>query len=87
MSGFAESSAGGEIELSPESEVYEIVGNIMIKKDRVRAVDTLTQKKSNLNTRMDFLEKQVRSTSEKAIKLQKEILEMSKAKGEGDEES
>ena len=76
-----------EIELSPESDVYEIIGNIMVKKNRVRAVDTLTQKKNNISMRLEFIEKQVRKTSEEAMELQKKLIDMNKEKGKEDEES
>jgi prefoldin beta subunit len=67
-----------EMEISPESDVYEIIGNIMIKKNRERAVGTLTEKKNNLKMRLEFIEKQLRKTSKDAIELQKEILEINK---------
>ncbi len=76
-----------EIETSPESEVYEIIGTIMLKKERVRAVSTLTDKKNNLKMRSDFLEKQLRKTSTEAMELQKDILKLSKEKGGEDETS
>jgi len=69
-----------EIELSPESDVYEIIGNIMIKKERARAIDSLTEKKRTLKLREEMLEKQIRKITEESKTIQKEIL---KYAGEG----
>ena len=74
-----------ELELNSESDVYEIIGNIMIKKERVRAVQTLTEKKNNLEMRLTFLEKQLRKVSEDAMELQKKILKLTKDQGGKDE--
>jgi len=64
-----------EIELSPESNVYEIIGNIMIKKNRTTAVDKLSEKKRLLTIRQESVEKQAKRLSEEAVNLQKKILE------------
>ncbi|HDD04914.1 MAG TPA: prefoldin subunit beta [Candidatus Aenigmarchaeota archaeon] len=82
-----------EIELSPESDVYEIIGNIMIKKERARAIDSLTEKKRTLKLREEMLEKQIRKITEESKTIQKEILKYAgeesggkggKAPGRGD---
>jgi len=71
-----------EIELSPESNVYEIIGNIMIKKSRTAAIDKLSDKKRLLTIRQETIDKQVRRVSEEAIELQKRLL-AAKDKKEG----
>ena len=63
-----------EIELSPESDVYEIIGNIMIKKDRTKAIDSLTEKRDTLKLREEILEKQIRKINDESKKIQKQIL-------------
>ncbi|RLG17618.1 prefoldin subunit beta [Nanoarchaeota archaeon] len=82
-----------EIELSPESDVYEIIGNIMIKKERARAIDSLTERRKTLKLREEMLEKQIRKITEESKTIQKEILKYAgeesggkggKAPGRGD---
>ncbi len=70
-------SAIEEIKNSGE-EVFKIVGQIMVKSDKTKILEELKNKERLLNLRMTSFEKQETTLSEKAEKLQKEVLEKEK---------
>ena len=59
-------------------EVFKIVGRIMIKSDKNKILQELENKEKLLTIRMKSFEKQELTLSEKAEKLQKEVLEKEK---------
>lgn len=65
-------SALNEIEKS--SNVYKIIGNIMVSADRENLKSELKSKKEVLNLRLKTLEKQENQIKEKAEKIQGEVL-------------
>jgi prefoldin beta subunit len=73
-------SALSEMESSPE--VYKIVGNIMVSGDKAKIKEDLDRKKEIAELRIKNLEKQENQIKEKAKKLQTEVLDDMKGKGE-----
>ena len=66
-------SALKEIEKS-KSEVYKIIGQLMIKKESKEIVDELKNKKKLISLRLENLEKQETTITERADKLKEEIM-------------
>ena len=66
-------SAIKEIEKS-KSDVYKIIGQLMIKKDSKEIKEELKNKEKLLNTRLENLEKQENEITKKADKLKEEIM-------------
>lgn len=69
-------------ELKTTKEAYKIVGNIMVSSSREELEKELKEKKEMLDLRVSSIEKQESSLKEKAKKLQEEVLEEMKKKGE-----
>ena len=67
------SSALKEVKKS-KSEVYKIIGQLMIKKDSKEIEEELKNKEKLLALRLDHLDKQESSITEKANKLKEEIM-------------
>lgn len=67
------STAKKEIESSGD-EIFKIVGQLMIKADKSKVKDELSNKEKLLGLRISSLEKQETSFAEKLDFLQKEIL-------------
>ena len=67
------SSALKEIEKS-KSDVYKIIGQLMIKKDQKEVKEELASKEKVLETRLKNLEKQEETITKKADKLKEEIM-------------
>ena len=62
-----------EIEKSGD-EVYKIIGQLMIKKDKKEVKEELKNKENILNLRLKTIEKQEKIFMDKSEKLRKEIL-------------
>ncbi len=74
-------SAMKEVDKSVENEMFEIVGNIMIKKDRVTILDSLKERKELLELRIKSIDKQIGNVVSKLNELQSKILEKMKKEG------
>ena len=61
-------------EIEKEDEVFKIIGQLMIKSDKKKVVDELSNKKKLLSLRLETIEKQEKNLSEKIENLQSEIL-------------
>ncbi|MCD6371362.1 MAG: prefoldin subunit beta [Candidatus Aenigmarchaeota archaeon] len=68
-------NALSELEKSEEDNVFEIVGNVMIKKSKKDVLTALKEKKELLDLRISTIEKQTEKLNEKAVKLQKKLAE------------
>ena len=66
-------SALKEIEKASD-EVFRIIGQLMIKADRGKILDELSNKEKLFNLRLESIEKQEGSLAEKLEKLQSEVL-------------
>lgn len=62
-----------EIENTKEKEVFEIVGNVMIKKPKKEIMDSLKEKKELIDLRTSTIDKQLDKLNEKAIEIQKKL--------------
>lgn len=66
-------SARREVEASND-DVFKIIGQLMIKSDKLRILDELSNKEKLLDLRIKSLEKQEKAFLEKIESLRKEIL-------------
>lgn len=66
-------SALTELELAPDA--YRIIGNIMVGANKDDLKKDLSEKKEMLELRIKSLEKQEQKLKEKAVELQKKVLE------------
>ena len=66
-------SALKEIEKSGE-EVYKVIGQLMIKKEKKEVEEELKNKEKILGTRLDNLANQEKDLSEKSEKLREELI-------------
>jgi len=73
------SSAIREVEKS-KSEVYKIIGQLMVKKDLKEVKEELKNKEKLLNLRLKNLEKQEEIIAQKANQLKENIFDSSKNK-------
>jgi len=62
-----------ELEKTQENEVYEIVGTIMLKKDRKELEKALKEKKEVLDLRLTTIDKQLEKIESEARKLQEKV--------------
>lgn len=62
-----------EIENTKEKEVFEIVGNVMIKKPKKEIMDSLKEKKELIDLRTSTIDKQIDKLNEKAMEIQKKL--------------
>jgi len=62
-----------ELENSKEKEVFEVIGNIMVKKPKKEVFDSLKEKKELIDLRMSTIDKQAEKLNEKAVELQKKL--------------
>ena len=69
-----------EIEKTKDKEVFEVVGNVMIKKDKKMLQDSLKEKKDILELRISALDKQTNKLAEQATALQKKLANLFKEK-------
>ncbi|MCW1301131.1 MAG: prefoldin subunit beta [Candidatus Nanoarchaeia archaeon] len=74
-----------EVEKSIDSEIYEIVSNVMIKKDRDSVLSSLKERKEIINLRVSSLDKQITSIASKLNELQSRIAEKMKKPKSGEE--
>lgn len=58
----------------PDTDLYEIVGNIMVKKSKEELKKSLNDKKEITTLRIKSLDKQINSLDGRAKELQKEIM-------------
>jgi prefoldin beta subunit len=61
-----------------EGEIFKIIGQIMIKSDKKKMLDDLSNKERLLDIRLKSFDKQEKNLSEHAEKIQKEILDQKK---------
>ncbi len=66
-------SALSEIEKA-DDDVFKIVGQMMIKSDKKKVLESLKNKEKMLNLRMNSLEKQEKTLSEKADVLKRNLV-------------
>ncbi len=69
-----------ELKNNPNNNVYELVGNILIKKTADELTKSLNEKKELVDLRVENIDKQVDRITKKAQELQKEL---SSTKGGG----
>ncbi len=62
-----------ELEKNPNSTVYELVGNVLIKKTPQELTESLNEKKKLTDLRLESLDKQIDRITKKAQDLQKEL--------------
>ncbi len=62
-----------ELKNNPKSTVYELVGNILIKKAPVELTKSLTDKKDLTDLRLESIDKQIDRITNKAQSLQKQL--------------
>jgi len=62
-----------ELENNKEKDIFEVVGNIMIKKSKKEVADSLKEKKDLIDLRTSTIDKQAEKLNEKAIELQKKL--------------
>lgn len=73
----AESEAAlEEMKVSGE-EVFKIIGRLMIKSEKTKVLEELENKKKTISLRLDTLDKQEKSFSEKMNSLREELLKSS----------
>lgn len=70
-----------EVKKVTKQDVYEIVGTIMIKRDRQLLENSLNEKKESLMLRQNVIEKQLDKMTKKTQEVQEKVMEM--VKGEG----
>jgi len=61
-------------EVGKSDEAYRIVGNVMVKADKAKLVEELTEKAETLKKRLDTVEKQESRLREEAGRIQKEVM-------------
>jgi prefoldin beta subunit len=62
-----------EVEKTNQDKIYEIIGNVMVKKAKEELLKSLKDKKEMIDLRSSTIEKQIQKMSEKATNLQKEL--------------
>lgn len=67
----------GEIEKAKD-DVFKLIGQLMIKADKTKIKEELTNKKKILGLRLSTIEKQETSLTEKLTSLQEEVMKESK---------
>ncbi len=67
-----------EIKKVTKEEVYEIVGSIMIKRDKDILINSLIDKKSALDLREGVIEKQLDKITKKTTEIQEKVMKMVK---------
>ncbi len=70
------SNALTEIEKSKENEMFQIIGTIMIRKDREKLLSDLKEKKDILDLRIKSLDKQIDKLSERNKELQNKLIKI-----------
>ncbi len=68
-------NAINELEKVKDKEVYEMVGNILIKKNKEELLPKLKEAKETLNLRISTLEKQIDLINKKLTAIQKKFSE------------
>ncbi len=63
-----------ELDKLTKEEVYEIVGNVMIKRDKDLLKEKLVEKKETLSLRQNSIDKQLDKINKKVTELQKKIM-------------
>jgi len=70
-----------EVNETKDKELYEIIGTVMIKRNRTELAKSLKEKKEMLGLRLSTLDKQINMLTEQAKEVQNTLVEMSKPKG------
>jgi len=70
-------SALKEIEKAKD-DIFKIIGQLMIKADKNKVKEELTNKKKILDLRLSTIEKQEKSLMEKSTSLREEVMKQSK---------
>ncbi len=65
-----------ELKKVTKEDVYEIVGTVMIKRDKDMLINSLVEKKESLELKDNVLSKQIDRLSSKVNELQKKIMKM-----------
>lgn len=63
-----------EVDKVVDTEIYEIIGSVMIKRQKATLMDSLREKKEVLNLRISTLEKQIDKLNEKLKELHQKVL-------------
>ena len=71
-------NAVDEVKKSDEGDIFHIVGNIIIKKEKDELVKSLSEKKESIDLRLLTIDKQVEILSNKAKELQQKMSKESK---------
>ena len=69
-----------EVESGESTELYEIIGTVMIKREREGLLKSLKEKNEILELRLSTLEKQIDNLSKSAKSIQDEVISLSKPK-------
>lgn len=69
--------------LSDDAVVYKAVGPVLVKTDRQKVVEELTERRDLAETRLKLLEKQEQRTREQLENLQKELRQALSGQGAG----
>jgi len=69
-----------ELKKIGEQETYEIVGAVMIKKDKEELINSLAEKKQSIELRDSVISKQIDKISEKMNETQEKVMKMVKGK-------
>lgn len=69
-----------EVESGESTDLYEIIGTVMIKRDREGLLKSLKEKNEILELRLSTLEKQIDNLSKTAKDIQDEVISLSKPK-------
>lgn len=71
------SAALEEIEKSKEEEVFKIIGQLMIKVEKQKSINELSEKKKIIELRLKSIEKQENSLSERIESIREEMMHSS----------
>ncbi len=66
-----------EVEKSKENDMFEIIGTIMIRKDREKLISDLKEKQEIFELRIKSLDKQINKLSERNKELQNKLVKLS----------
>ena len=69
-------------EIDETKEAYKIIGNIMVKSESRKVKEGLLEKKESYTLRVKSIENQEKSLAEKAVRMQKEVMQEIKGKKE-----
>jgi prefoldin beta subunit len=73
-------NAAKELDKTDTTEVYEIIGNIMVKKNKEELKKSLQEKKEIIDLRIKTLNKQIDVLTKKTQEIQEKIIQLTKEK-------